>query len=1039
MTAFKLVRPIGLSMTGGVSVGGDVVADGASVTPGPDIVDLSLTAPSSATHPWSVGHVFAQGDVPSGSVLDGIQTTIKSTWPDGSARFVIVAGESAMTADTPLAVTLRTGNAPTGTALTTADLKATGITAAVDAGAFGDASWAGTDWDAPFEAWVSGPVMSSWIYRQSIGADAHLVAWLEVRLWASGAVEVLPWVENGYLLVAGPTNKSATYSFTLGGSERFSAAIDVKHHTRVPLLTGSVFSYWLGADPAVLPAHDVDYMMSAEVVPTYGWTSPNETTLNGLQQTYAPNTLAGINASMGVAGSSGALIPRAQALYLTSGADPRAYRAALVFGLSGGSWSTHYRDESTNAPLRFSERPTVSLNGGGSPAIPAPSGGEIGSAGTTHQPSYGYLPALITGRYWFVEESKFWTTWNYLKATPAQRFNSDGILDTVNGTYATRGAYWSFRTLAQTLALLPPGDASRPDYIEAVENNADFYRTKYVDGGSYGASSFGTAWISSQGFFGDYSSPGTSPYGTPGGVDSWWGAAWMHAFGVQAWGFASRLGLPLSSQGAADISAVCAHTFKQVTDRASGVGGYNWRRFAVYAYPIGQDSVGYPPETFNTAAESLAQLEAGYSLSSLSSAEGLSLKAHSSDTDMVGASSTGTDYLPFALAGLAYAVDALAPNAAEGMRKIAGASNFNEVSAHLNDNPEHGVYPRTAFALPAWRSSLAAWEWTEIATASIAGVVPSPQPTGGPTSRINAWNGMTCVGSLVCMAGVGGHADWSGNEGYGCELMTETPTWSLLNQPTANADLTIDTEYYADGKPTSSHTYYQLHGDVARSRIFRMGIGSAWGSGNYQRSNVDAFDLTAGDWDTANTWPDVPDTTSIARAQARDYATDDVWACGAVRVSRWNSAAGEWEQKANLPNNGSATYYRASVFDAIRQRYVVLGDAFRTPNGGLVYSVSGNLWSTVDLTGASASAVAAAAGNVAYHDVPNDRYLVFLGSGAVVTVDPVTWEATPLSTTGGPPPAAVNGVFQKAVWVPAMKGYAYQPSGTSNLWFLASE
>ena len=30
-------------------------------------------------------------------------------------------------------------------------------------------------------------------YRRPIGSDAHLVAWLEVRLYAGGAVEVLPW------------------------------------------------------------------------------------------------------------------------------------------------------------------------------------------------------------------------------------------------------------------------------------------------------------------------------------------------------------------------------------------------------------------------------------------------------------------------------------------------------------------------------------------------------------------------------------------------------------------------------------------------------------------------------------------------------------------------------------------------------------------------------------------------------------------------------------------------------------------------------
>ena len=57
--------------------------------------------------------------------------------------------------------------------------------------------------------------------------------------------------------MAGTTNKSAVYSFKLGSSERFSAAIDLPHHCRTPLINGAALSYWLGDDPAVTPRHDL--------------------------------------------------------------------------------------------------------------------------------------------------------------------------------------------------------------------------------------------------------------------------------------------------------------------------------------------------------------------------------------------------------------------------------------------------------------------------------------------------------------------------------------------------------------------------------------------------------------------------------------------------------------------------------------------------------------------------------------------------------------------------------------------------------------
>ena len=91
---------------------------------------------------------------------------------------------------------------------------------------------------------------------------------------ASGAVEVLPWVENGYINVAGPTNKSATYGFSLGGSSRFSAAIDLKHHQRLVLVSGTALSHWLGTDPGVVPRHDPAYLMATEMVPTYRANTP---------------------------------------------------------------------------------------------------------------------------------------------------------------------------------------------------------------------------------------------------------------------------------------------------------------------------------------------------------------------------------------------------------------------------------------------------------------------------------------------------------------------------------------------------------------------------------------------------------------------------------------------------------------------------------------------------------------------------------------------------------------------------------------------
>lgn len=759
---FAAGATLGAVVAGG-SLAGQVAATG---TPQP----FTLTSSTSGTLPFCVGYALRQGDVPAGSDIAFSGATAKAailnTWPDGSAKFALIAG-TYTSAGSPVTVTPSAGTNPVGTALTGAAVQSAmgANTAVFDCGAFGTVTFSGPDFASPFYTHGATSAFGEFIYRKQVGSDGHLAAWIAVRLWSGGAVEVLPWIENGYLLVASPTNKSATYTFTLGGTERFSAAIDVKHHTRVPLLTGSVFSYWLGADPGVIPAHDGAYLRATKLVPNYGYLSPTGATLDGLQQTYTPNTLAGVNSAMGSGGSSAALIPRAQALYVTSNGDARAYRAAMVFGFSGGSWSTHYRDESTNAPLAFASHANTSFQDGTQP--PSGTGGENGSAVTTHQPSYGYLPFLMTGWFWFWEESAFWCTWNFLKASRAQRYNGNAIADTRNGTYANRGAAWTLRTLAQTLALCPSGHGIRASLISAWEQNCTYYRTVYVDGGSYGGDSFGTSWVSPQGFLGDYASGGGSPGGNPNSVNAWFGSAWMSTFGVQTWAFATDLGLPISDAARGNQRMVTHQAFKQVIHRAQP---FNWRRFVTYQYPVGEDHVGVPMETLYTAEQSLTKLEAGYGLSALTHTEGLSLKQHGNDSDISSGTSSALDYGSFSLSALAFAVDHYAHNSEVAMQRIAGASNFSAFDDHLRNNPEHGILPRRDYTLPAYVPVAGSANANSINLNTLSSVDDCPSGTcwwSGSSRQRSAWRNWTGASHNWANGDRGSISHWGGGHGGG--------------------------------------------------------------------------------------------------------------------------------------------------------------------------------------------------------------------------------------------------------------------------------
>lgn len=496
------------------------------------------------------------------------------------------------------------------------------------------------------------------------------------------------------------------WKFTLNGTERFSASFDLKHHTRIPLVTGSTFSYWTGSDPAITPAHDGAYLRATKLVPNMSKAVPTTARLNAFQQTYTPNTLAGVSSSMGDAGTSSSLLNVTGIAYLASG-DVRAYRASVVFGLSSGSWSCHWRDEANlsdgDGHFRCSRYPNLSMGWGGTPTVPGGSGGANGTIAYTHLPSYGYFAYLLTGRYWFFEESAFWLAHGNMDNQDQRRFYADGVMDTSAG-YANRGAAWAIRNLGEVATFAPEAGNGRvehplrTEWLGYVANNARFYRTKYVDGGTYteaGRSQsysqvFGTSWVSPQGILGEYSSSGGSLYatGTSGGI--WMGAAWMQGFSVAAWGQLSNWAP--SSVASANIQAVRDHAYKQPIARG-GAQGYDWRRFIVYGYPIGTDDTGLPPEAWDTPAQSYAHYLTAHALSDATLAAN-TLKTHGSDTNLSAGTPSAVFYGSIETSGLAMAVEHGASGAAAAWANITGAANWSAMNDAHVDCSEYGVYPR---------------------------------------------------------------------------------------------------------------------------------------------------------------------------------------------------------------------------------------------------------------------------------------------------------------------------------------------------------
>ncbi len=648
---------------------------------------FTLVSPlASSLAPFCIGYAFRKGHVPAGAsvVADiaNLQFTPKNFWPDGSLKFAIVAGRSPLAANVPLTVALSSGPAVGGTALTLADLRATGVTAAVDCG-FGSVAWSGADWNSPFQTWAEGPQMSSWIYRKPVGSDAHLVAWMEVRLYAGGAVEVLPWIENGYLMVAGPTNKSATYAFTLGGSERFRGAIDLPNHCRTPLISGTAMSHWLDADPQVTPKHDTDYLQSTLLVPTYrAQVSPTAAVVARLPTAYTPLQPGSHSTGMGTAGyhPSIGLLPEWDVLYLTT--TSHAAWAGVVFnGYSAGRHGIHFRDETTQRPLRFSSHPNLVVGGGSAISssgassknsyTPAASGTVPATWASSHHPSVGFMAYLLTGRWYFMEEVQFAATLNYLKNTDHQREFSSGVFLTSAGANTTRGVAWAIRTLAQAACITPDADTGlRGELLASLQANIDWYHARYVAKPN-----------NPYGFVQPY-----SDYTAGAGDNVYFDAAWMQDFHTAAFGYLKSLDFEFAPAGKSRLTAFFEWKARSIVGRlgAAGPSEFLFADAAQYTIAVAPSD---NPDFVNGNGPWHPHWGAIY-------ADTLKAANTGGATGLRGAYFPDpTSYWGNLQPAIAYAVDHQVPGALDAYQRMVTASNWLQLADAFDQNPVWGVRP----------------------------------------------------------------------------------------------------------------------------------------------------------------------------------------------------------------------------------------------------------------------------------------------------------------------------------------------------------
>ena len=456
--------------------------------------------------PVTFGLAFRKGDVPQGQMLhcavgDGrAQVDVKRVHEDGSPRFAVVSALlPSLPANGSATLKLVAGPAAPSPALPPVmldQLLKTDFDAAVSL-TFPDGTARSASARAMLKQasdgarmWLGGPVASEWLVAgppadKDGKPDDDLSVQFHVRAYAGcKRVRVSVVVENCWDTWAGNIRYDAAVS--LGGKEVFAAkAVDHRRLSR----WRKVF-WWGGEEPPVHVVPDLARLAATGALPNYDTTLPatphdwqmkRDLGLTGpLWEIMGHGSLTAYMPTTGGRPEIGPY-PAWTVRYLLH-KDPRGRDLVLANGDLAGSWPIHVRARKTGRIMTIDDRPDFWLDGRGKdkPAWqpdrtpPDPKQPKL-SPDLAHQGSFAYVPYLLTGDFYYLEEAYYWAGYCLIATWPSPRGGAKGII-----AGQIRGDAWALRNIADA-AWIAPTDAPEGRYLdEKLRNNiADRIRRMY--------------------------------------------------------------------------------------------------------------------------------------------------------------------------------------------------------------------------------------------------------------------------------------------------------------------------------------------------------------------------------------------------------------------------------------------------------------------------------------------------------------------------------------------------------------------------------
>ena len=474
------------------------------------------TASAGSDVPVTFGQVFAEGDLPKSAMLtasleDGtpvkLQVDAKARHSDGSLRHAVITALVPLGRSGKTRLLLLNGGAatlPPAPTVTAASVADGGLTAEVHLVVDGKTYTASAQEllrsvHSPM-MWLSGPLVNEWELSAPLKTaqgqvHPHLAARFAIRSYTGkGSASIDVSIENDWAFAPAPQNITYDVNILVGAHSMYTkTGLKHFHHARWHKV------FWWGNHPDVQLEHDTAYLIASRAVPNYDQTIHiSESSLtemgkrfsgaaaepmgNGLATPYMPTT--GGRNDIG-------LLPGWAVSYLLS-MNQVAKKATLGTADMAGSWSMHYRNPKTDKPVSLIDFPYMTIVGHDSDTINPgtkkseafpPCGGDCVSpytADSAHAPAMAYLPYLVTGDYYYLEELQFWTMYDLFQSNPGYRAAGKGLFH----QNQVRAQAWALRDLSDAAYITPDADPFKKQFVQFLSDNLDWYNGSYQPRGS---------------------------------------------------------------------------------------------------------------------------------------------------------------------------------------------------------------------------------------------------------------------------------------------------------------------------------------------------------------------------------------------------------------------------------------------------------------------------------------------------------------------------------------------------------------------------